>query len=271
MLNQTHITGVVQSGQGQQVLLQGRQWGQMPDDLAWQRDHGQRQVLERFQHSFGRGSARSALRLPWIQPAQFLLHSLQGQLLAYPILQRAQHPHSHAQQPHQPGHVLVPAQIDRAQRQRRPFQPSDRVLHQILLSIGQHHLLQTELFDWPVGHIDLPAQPLDCSRHCSIVTLAGQRHRVAGFLAGGLSPIGSERAGLGLHTQLHLQQSLDLVAREQRRDGRLCLAGSPGSSIAEGMQDCGQTGRRSGRSGEAEWAGWRSGWSGVGQPRSVHD
>ena len=68
MRNQLQIAAILQARQRPQALLQGRQRGQMADDLGRQFDHGQRQGAERLQHTLGGGAARRAVGLAGVQP-----------------------------------------------------------------------------------------------------------------------------------------------------------------------------------------------------------
>ena len=179
----------------------------------------QSQPLEGTQQAFRRWVCGGAFRIARIQARQ--LGAYFAQTPPHDVLQQRQDAQADRQPANQPGRTIVIRQVHRRQTQATAFEPPKAALDQVLVTIGQHRLLQRQGGCGPIGAIDAPTQAALSGLECEGVALHGDLHRTrrpgfrrASAILAHLPHL--DRLGIGQR-----QQPLDLITLQQRHGGLL--------------------------------------------------
>jgi len=137
------------SEQGEDVVLSGRERGEMAQSMVRRAHHGQGDVLEGGQQQFGggaRGGARGVARVEAVQRALLL-----GQARTGGVIKGREDAQGDGQEADQAGDMVIALQVEGRERKGATFEAAEAALDQGLLPIGQHGLREREGGDGGVG------------------------------------------------------------------------------------------------------------------------
>ena len=144
-----------ESEQGEDVVLGGREGGEMAQGDLGRAHDGKGDLLEGGQQEFGGGVPGGAGGIARIEAGQRAL--LLGQAHAGGIVERGEDAQGDGQEADQAGDMVVTLQVEGREREGAAFEAAEAALDQILLAIGQDGLGQREGGDGGIGGIDAPA------------------------------------------------------------------------------------------------------------------